>query len=67
MSPTILNNVLGSRATPYNLCHPVSFKMRNADSVYSGIESLSHLGPKLWSLVPQEIRLSVSLGNLIKK
>ena len=28
ISPTILNNIFESRATPYNLRNPVSFKIR---------------------------------------
>ena len=47
MSPTILNDVFASRATPYNLRNPVSFKMRKVYSVYKGTETLSHLGPKV--------------------
>ena len=27
MSPAILNDIFASRAIPYNLCNPVSFKM----------------------------------------
>ena len=53
MSPTILNDILASKATPYNL--------RKVYLVYSGTETLPHLGPTIWSLVPQEIRQSVSL------
>ena len=51
------------RATPYNLRNPVSFKMRKVCSVYSGNETLSHLGPKIWSLTPPKTRQSVSLGD----
>ena len=61
ISPTILNDILASKATPYNLRNPVSFKMRKVYLVYSGTETLPHLGPTIWSLVPQEIRHSVSL------
>ena len=41
--------------------------MRKTHSVYSGTETLSHLGPKIWSLVTQEIRQSVSLDDLNQK
>ena len=56
MSPTILNNIFASRATPYNLHNSVSFKIQNVYSVYNDTETLSHLGPTIWSLVPPEIR-----------
>ena len=57
MSATILNDISAPRASPYNLRYPVvSFKMRTVHPAYNGAESLSHLGPKIWSLAPQEIR-----------
>ena len=67
MSPAILNDIFVSRATPYNLRNPVSFKMRKVYSVYNGTEILSHLREKIWSIVPQETRQSVSLGDFTSK
>ena len=43
------------------------FQMRKTHSVYNGTETLSRLGPKIWSLVTQEIRQSVSLDDLNQK
>ena len=59
MFPTVINNIFASRVTLSNLSNPVSFKMRKTDSIYNGTETLSHLGPKIWSLVPYEIRDSL--------
>ena len=67
MYPTILNDIFASRATPYNLRDLVSFKMEKVCLVYNSTETLSHLGRKTWSLVPQEIRQSVSLGDFKSK
>ena len=63
MSSAILNDIFASKASPYNLCNPVSLKIRKVYSVYNGTKTLSHIEPKIWSLVPQEIRQSVSLGD----
>ena len=63
MSPIIINNIFASKATPYNLCNAVSFRIEKVYSVYNDTESLSHLGLKIWSLVAQEIRQSVSLSD----
>ena len=41
--------------------------MRKVYLVYNGTETLSRLGPKIWSLVPQEIRQFVSLGDFKSK
>ena len=57
ISPAIVNDVFTSRATPYNLRSPVSFKIRKVYSV-TMILKLPQLGPKIWSILPQEIRQS---------
>ena len=69
MSTTILNNIFAPRAIPYNLGTPVSFKIKKnpkVHSVYNSTKSMTHLGPKIWSLVPHEIRQSVSLADFKK-
>ena len=67
MSPAILNDIFTRKANLYNLRNPVSFKIQNIYSVCNGTETLSHLGPNIWSLVPQEIRQFVSLRDLKSK
>ena len=67
MSPTTLNDIFESRATPYNVRNPVSFKIRKVFSVHNGTQTPSHLGPKIWSLMLQEIRQSVSIGDFKSK
>ena len=47
---------------PYDLRNNNSFKRRRANSVWHGTESVSCLGPKLWDLVPNEIKESVSFN-----
>ena len=65
LAPTIMNLVF-----PLNLetKYPEQnvFKTRNVKKVNTGTESLSHLGPKIWSLVPNAIKLSKSL-HVFKK
>ena len=39
-----------------------SFKRRRVNFVWHGIESVSYLGPKIWNLVPDEIKESESLN-----
>ena len=63
MLPAILNDIFTRRATPYNLRNPVNFKMRKVHLDYNGAETLSHLEPKICSLVSHEIRQSVPLGD----
>ena len=67
MSPTILNDIFTPRATAYNLRNPVSFKMQKVHSVYNSTETIFHSGPRIWSLVPHDIKQSVSLGDFKSK
>ena len=40
----------------YNLRQHVSFRSYNVKTVLYGTETLSYLGPKIWNLVPSNIR-----------
>ena len=61
MFPITINDIFApslitpSLSTSYNLSNPVSFKMQNVHLVYNDTETLSHLGPKIWSLILHEI------------
>ena len=47
----------------YDLRNNTLFKRRTVNSVWHGTDSVSHLGPKIWDLVPSEIKESESLNN----
>ena len=65
LSPKIMNLVF-----PLNLDakYPGQnvFMTHNVKKVNAGTESLSHLGPKIWSLIPATIKISKSL-QIFKK
>ena len=46
----------------YNLRTDVSFASNNIRTVHYGLQSISYLGPKIWKLVPNNIKESTSLG-----
>ena len=48
----------------YNLRSEAShFKKENDKSTHYGMQSAGHLGPKIWNIVPQNIRESNSLNE----
>ena len=54
----------------YNLCHITCFKIPLVNSVYNGIERITFLGPKVWELIPEEVKQKESLNafkDAIKK
>ena len=61
MGPEILNEIFQNRTSSYNLRKNSSFYVKKVHSVYYGTESLSFLGPKIWKLVPEDIKQSESL------
>ena len=61
LSPMFMKKVFPESTNPYNLREPPVFKNSNVRSVYNGTETISFRGPKTWSLVPNDIKLSKSL------
>ena len=61
LSPFIVTEIFQERTVSYNLRSDNSFASRHVNSVYHGTESLSFLGPKIWELVPSEIKQSENL------
>ena len=59
---TMKERTFPPKMSPYDLRNNNSFKRRRANSVWHGTESVSCLGPKIWDLVPNEIKESVSLN-----
>ena len=60
-SPDILREIFVPKISLYNLHRNNTFERRQVDSVYHGTESLSFLGPKIWDLVPLELKQLESL------
>ena len=70
-SPDIMKDVFPlSENLCYNTRNKRTFHSRNIRTVHFGSETLSHLAPKIWELVPEEIKKLesvASLKNAIKK
>ena len=62
LSPTLMNEIFQLKSCTYNLRQNRTFKTHNVKSVYNGTETASYLGPKIWDLVPNEIKTSTSLS-----
>ena len=70
-SPDIMKDVLPpSENLCYNTRNKRTFHSRNIRTAHFGSEKLSHLAPKTWELVPEEIKKLksvASIKNAIKK
>ena len=61
LSPTLVKSIFPLRETPYNLRNNNPFQPTNPHSVYNGTETISYRGPKIWSLVPEDMKAAKSL------
>ena len=66
LSPENLRETFVSKTSSYNLRRNDTFENPKVHSVHHGTESLSSLGPKIWDLVPVELKESENkeLGTL---
>ena len=57
-SPPILNDVFVPTSRSYNFHRNDALQRRRVNAVRQDAESISILGPKIWDLVPSDIKLS---------
>ena len=67
LPPEILRETFVSKTSSYNLRRNDTFQKCQVYSVYQGSESLSFLGPKIWDLVPVELKQSERLLQIKNK
>ena len=65
LSPKIMHLILPLNNYA-NYPGEIIFKSRNVKTVNNGQETLAHLGPKIWSLVPMDMK-KFSLSKFIKR
>ena len=58
LSPYIRNNIFKvNQAVPYDLRNRNVFQSRTPSSVRYGTETISYIAPKMWSFVPETIKI----------
>ena len=67
LDPMIAANVFTTiPENHYNLRNYNGFRLPFARAVYHGTESISYLGPKIWDIVPIELKNAQSLNSFKK-
>ena len=56
LAPELMNDIFKKRNVTYNFRKNSTFETRNIKSVYYGSETISFLGPKIWELLPSNIK-----------
>ena len=68
LSPNFLNNVFHKNIrNSYNLRNNKELYPRNPKTVRYGTETVSYMAPKIWSKVPETIKMSSSLESFKTK
>ena len=65
LAPELMNDIFKKRNVTYNFRKNSTFETRNIKSVYYGSETISFIGPKIWELLPSNIKDSENL-NIFK-
>lgn len=64
LCPEISTDIFMEKANnQYNFRNHTDFLTPQANSVYCGTESISYLGPRIWDIVPEEIKQKNSLNS----
>ena len=66
ISPLIMKSVFPLKDTLAH-CSKQIFETRNIRTVHYGLETISVLGPKIWSILPNDIKLCTNLIDFKKK
>ena len=56
LSPTRIKKVCKDRENPDNLRNANPFQSTNVNTVHNGINTVAFQGPKIWAIVPEEIK-----------
>ena len=67
LSPPLLNEVFVERNCNYNLRGNNFLNRRRVNSVRYGTESVSFLAPKIWDILPKDIKNSATLNTFKAK
>ena len=67
LGPKIMKDTFHFIQKPYNLRNDPELQRRRNRTVYFGTESISSLAPKIWELIPSDIRSANSLGIFKEK
>ena len=67
LAPEIMSELFVSNKSHYNLRKNTDFKHTSARTVLYGTETVSVLGPKVWNLLPVDLKNSSSILELKRK
>ena len=67
ISPEIMKNIFQTKTNYYNTRNALIFSQRNVKTVRYGLQTIFYMDPKIWDLVPKEIKQVTTLNEFKAK
>ena len=67
LSPDIMQYIFEIKRNYYNTRNAPAFSLRNIKTVRYGLQTISYMAPKLWDLVPKEMKQVTTLNEFKTK
>ena len=67
LSPDIMQDIFEIKSNYYNTRNAPPFSSRNIKTVRYGLQTISYMAPKIWDLVPKEMKQVTTLNQFKAK
>ena len=67
LSPDIMQDIFEIKSNFYNTRDAPAFSSRNIKTVRYGLKTISYMAPKIWNLVPKEMKQVTTLNEFKAK
>ena len=62
-----MQNIFETKSNYYNIRNAPAFSTRNIKTVTYGLQTISYMAPKMWALVPKEMKQVTTLNEFKAK
>ena len=67
LSPDIMQDICETKSNYYNTRNTPTFSSRNIKTVRYGLKTISYMAPKIWDLVPKEMKQVTTVNEFKTK
>ena len=64
LSPDTMQDIFQTKSNYHNARNASAFSSRNIKTVRYGLQTISYMAPKMWDLVPFEMKLVITLNEV---
>ena len=67
LSPDIMQDIFETKSNYYNTLNAPAFSSRNIQTVGYELQTISNMAPKIWDLIPKEMKQVTTLNEFKAK